>query len=113
MPFRGFVNRKKEKGWPPARLGDPTCTTIGTCAHANIVRQWAELAYWFPFRTHAVGAGALMGVPVTNIDLTLYAPPPQGNVFQQLGNTPAHSYLEDSKYSLEFTAWQQIASSLQ
>jgi hypothetical protein len=97
------------------------CTTPGTCLHANITRQFAELAYWFPSLSYAEGAGGLAyndGNPspppvtntVTTFDFSLYAP--AYNVLADRYGIPTHSYLEEQPYSVVSPAWTQIKKSL-
>lgn len=94
-------------------LWDAPCSSMDTCQHSNIIREWAELAFWFPFRSHAVGTYPLGVLPSgNNLSLTSYAPPPAGNVVPAIWDTPAHSYLKDSPYPSVFPAWQQIAAAL-
>ncbi len=96
------------------------CTSLANCQHSNIIRQWAELAYWFPSRSGAAGSGPLTSMQ--SLDFTSYAPPippgcgafPLSAICAGLGYTdPTHSYLELSPYPMVFKAWQQVSSALQ
>jgi len=88
----------QEKLW-----GDPACTVASACLHANIVRQWAELAYWFPSLSDAAGTHAIN--PVTSIDFTPYDP-------SLAKPATTHSYLKISPYSDVYPAWQLVKAAL-
>jgi len=91
------------------------CSIPSPCAHSNITRQWAELAYWFPSISYAEGAGGLAynggttapaTQTVTSVDFSAYSPLASG-----LG-AATHSYLSMQPYSVVFSAWTQIRTSL-
>jgi hypothetical protein len=75
------------------------CSTASTCHHSNILRQWGELAYWFPSVSNATGNQSLS--TLTSIDFGPYDPfsiiPP---------NT--HSYLRLQPYYAVYPAWQAV-----
>jgi len=94
-------------------LWGTACSSISNCQHSNIIRQWAELAYWFPSRSDAAGTRALTLLPrSSNIDFTGYAPPPSNLPVNQIWESGPHSYLRVSPYPSVFPAWQQIATQL-
>jgi hypothetical protein len=76
----------------------------GPPAHSNIIRQWSELAYWFPSVTNAAGQQSVRSVP--SIGFTDYDPPSAS-----LTNT--HSYLKLQPYPSVFPAWKQIKGFMQ
>lgn len=48
----------------------PTCSPLlGSCGHSNLIRQWAELAYWFPSLSFAAGNRDLTGLGITSQNL--------------------------------------------
>lgn len=90
-----------------------SCSNLSNCQHSNIIRQWAELAYWFPFRTHAVGSSALSVLPSSsNLDFTSYAPTPPSTTAQQIVASGPHSYLTESPYPVVFQAWKSVTGVL-
>lgn len=95
------------------------CSSLSNCQHSNIIRQWAELAFWFPSRSDAAGVRPLGGVQSFNF--TQYAPPlPTGcgpipfssGCGLLVFSAPTHSYLKVSPYPSVYPAWQQIAGGL-
>jgi hypothetical protein len=78
------------------------CSSYSNCRHSNIIRQWAELSYWFPSRSTAAGQGSLAGM--ANINFGPYAP--------ALGLEATHSFLKVGPYSKVFPAWQDINTAL-
>jgi transglutaminase-like putative cysteine protease len=70
----------------------------GVSSHANLIRQWAELSYWFPSLTEAAGAGAQPHLD--NIDLSFY-----GN-FVDL--TMSHSFMRMRPYDEVWSGWHTI-----
>jgi len=94
-----------------ALWGSSTGCNINTCQHSNIVRQWAELAYWFPARSHALGSNAFSLLPaLSNVDFTPYSPP--SAALFTITNTSTHSYLATNPYSTEYQAWKTLAALL-
>jgi hypothetical protein len=74
----------------------------GTGSHANLTRQWAELAYWFPAASRAAGRGPVMGA--TNHDFTLYSMPPVGTPF----SVESHGYMTAKKLPEVWGAFEQV-----
>jgi hypothetical protein len=123
-PFVGFLGFSKDDqsvqfwanllstdGSQESAWGQPPCSTVGACQHSNIIRQWAELSYWFPSRSEAAGLRPLRGIQ--SIDFSMYAPPPSSTNFGLLAfSAGTHSYLKKSPYPNVFPAWQQIRSVL-
>jgi hypothetical protein len=77
--------------------------------HSNIVRQWTELAYWFPALMPATGNGCLDGSTVcpdpSNVDLT---PFDDGS---DLGES--HSYMLERRLSDVWLAFKMVRDKLQ
>lgn len=91
-----------------------------SCQHANVIRQWAELTYWYPALSGAAGSRLLYVNGVTNIDLSLYGPPADGIVttaintlLQGMPETQSHSYLVMRPFASVYGAYQQIRQSLE
>ena len=89
------------------------CSNYSNCQHSNLVRQWAELSFWFPARGEAAGAGPLSGM--NSLNFSAYAPPAPSNCYVPFSSGCAlffshgtHSYLMESPYSSVSPAWQQI-----
>ena len=113
----------QEAIWGESQGSIPGCTTVTNCQHSNLIRQWAELAYWFPSRSGPAGATSLQAYGITSEDFSAYAPPPtsvcQGDpsllgaaACGKIEGTPTHSYLSDSPYPMEYPAWQIVNSVL-
>ncbi|MBN1571323.1 MAG: hypothetical protein JXA73_26040 [Acidobacteria bacterium] len=76
---------------------------VALCQHSNIIRQWAELAYWF--RPLSVAAGTKSIADIQNIEFTGFGE-------SSSNPTPSHSYLKIRPFSVVFDAWSQIAEEL-
>jgi hypothetical protein len=77
------------------------CSTPSTCQHSNILRQWGELAYWFPAVSYAVGSQSVG--TLTPMNLTSPYDPP--NITSP---SSTHSYLRLQPYYSVYGAWQSI-----
>jgi hypothetical protein len=87
-------------------LWGQACSTPSTCQHSNILRQWSELAYWFPAVENAAGSQNVAGAVTLNpLDLTTYAP-------SSLGVLQSHSYLTLQPYFSVYGAWQEIHNAM-
>jgi len=123
----GQIDDANHQFWAALRNTDPGqeatwgayCTTPGTCAHANITRQFAELSYWFPSISNAEGAGGLPynhdnppPPPVTNTVTTFDFSPYSPKSGTAPPSTQTHSYMGEQPYSIVSPAWKQIKKSL-
>ncbi|HEX4965048.1 MAG TPA: Ig-like domain-containing protein [Thermoanaerobaculia bacterium] len=84
-------------------LWDNACITPATCSHSNILRQWAELAYWFPSVSKPVGSLAIDSL--TNLNFSSYAP--------NIAIVPSHSYMGFTDYTKVYGAWVEVRKALQ
>jgi hypothetical protein len=87
------------------------CSSYANCLHSNIIRQWAELSFWFPSRSAATGNGPIAGT--TSLNFTGYAPPPPSSGAALEFSSGTHSYLQLSPFPAVFPAWQQVQGALQ
>ncbi len=78
--------------------GSP-CSSASTCKHSNILRQWGELAYWFPSVSNATGQQSLSTIP--SLDFGSYAP------FSLIPSS-THSYMRLQPYYAVYPAWQKV-----
>ncbi len=83
------------------------CAVASACKHSNIIRQWAELAYWFPATASAVGNHVASSM--TNYDFTQFDSLSL-NLLKDFG--PTHSYLKVAPYPSVWGAWQQVNGAL-
>ncbi|HVI06841.1 MAG TPA: Ig-like domain-containing protein [Candidatus Binatia bacterium] len=106
----------QEAIWSPGQ----GCSTVAGCHHSNLIRQWAELSFWFPSRSGAAGANDLSAYGITSLNFTQYAPTTPsiclGNVgilttiyyCGQSSGQATHSYMAGQPYPAVFQAWQQV-----
>jgi hypothetical protein len=89
-------------GEQEANLWNNPCGTASLCKHANIIRQWAELAYWFPATANAVGQHSVGSM--ASYDFTPYDPISVPKA--------THSFLKLAPYPSVWPAWQQVNGAL-
>lgn len=80
------------------------CYTASTCTHSNVIRQWAELAYWFRAISNPIGYQSLN--TVTNINFSASDPS------TTIPSSNTHSYLKVLPYPQVASPWQSIKGAL-
>ena len=79
--------------------------------HSNLIRQWGELAYWFPSLSHAAGTRDLSALGIVSQSFAAVAPAAPG--LTDLSNiTTSHTYLYDMPYSHVYSAFQTLVTDL-
>jgi len=92
--------------WGHLPNDDPTSAGVwddGYVSHANVIRQWAELAYWFPSMSLPVGMQELKVEGVTNEPFDVY-----GQSTSSIYDGDSHSYLNNKTFSKVWPAFDKL-----
>jgi transglutaminase-like putative cysteine protease len=103
------TDREEESIWAPypGRQCVDTIDPPDARRHGNLLRQWAELAHWFPSRSRAISRLAQSAVsPSNNLNFTQW-----GDMLPHQ-STASHSYLMVRKFSEVWGAYALLHGAL-
>jgi hypothetical protein len=72
--------------------------------HSNVVRQWAELAFWFPSLSQAAGTVDLASAGIDSVSFAAFGTVPGPSLI----GAQSHSYMTDRPLELVWPAFRQL-----